>query len=162
MRHSAVAVVVMAVLGVVACGAQPPAPSHVVTLGMTSAGTLPDSTTAVLLHPGEQLSVRYPHTDSPGYWTQTGAGDQKVLATGAQTRVGTPCPTDAVGCPDTMQQAYVARTTGTSTLTWTFQGVLPGTFGATPSQPTVPCPPGYPTADKRCPVGLIHIKVTIT
>jgi hypothetical protein len=148
------------------CGGSPAAvgPTRVVVLALGFNSALPNTTDKVTLTQGQTLAVQYEHTDSPGYWSQTSAGNGAVLGK-AGTTTTSHCATDAVGCGSTMRQIYLARAKGSSTIVWTFQGVGPG-FVAPATQPTVPCPPAEtpPTAKgaPRCPVGIIRIVVTIT
>jgi hypothetical protein len=139
-------------------------PARVVALALGFNSALPNTTDKVTLAQGQTLAVQYEHTDSPGYWSQTSAGNGAVLGKTGTTTAGH-CANGAVGCSSTMRQIYVARAKGSSTIVWTFQGVGPG-FIAPSAQPTVPCPPAEapPTAQgaPRCPVGIIRIVVTIT
>jgi len=138
-----------------------PHPTKVVVLSLRTAADggseLPDTTKTVTLPRGRTLAVQSTHSDGPGNWSETSAGNSSVTAPqGTVTTV--PCPAHIVGCGATTQRIYLARSHGRSTIVWTYSGVGPG-FPAPPSQPHIACSPGATT---RCPVGVIRITVTVT
>lgn len=123
----------LALFGLAGCGASHPTtalPKTVITLsnGVTS-GALP--TTTVTLRADESFAVQHLVSAQPKAWTQTSAGDPRILGRSASVVVS-PCPKARTGCGTPTDAVYTAKAPGTTTVVWSFGSVMPCSPSDTP------------------------------
>jgi hypothetical protein len=117
---------------------------HGVVIGHLSIPFMPNITTggaeiiAVTVQAGQRFSVEVDTSDGPEWWTQTGAGpDSRIVKVVGNFNVGS-CPADMTGCRVPYYRTLIARSPGTTTMTWRYN--------------SAPCrAPTTSPASKQCP-----------
>ena len=127
LRHgTTAALTALALLGLAGCGASHPPralPKTVISLpDDVTSGTPPTAT--VTLRVDESFAVRHLVSAQPKAWTQSSAGNPRILGRGASVIVS-PCPTDMTGSGTPTDDVYTAKASGTTTVVWSFGSVTP-------------------------------------
>jgi hypothetical protein len=89
---------------------------------MAASGTVKSlRTVSVTLAVGQSLAVRYQHAPVTVAWSQASGGSTQILQA-EPVSTASACPSGPVpaGCGPQLQQSYVARATGTTTVVWEY------------------------------------------
>jgi hypothetical protein len=75
---------------------------------------------AVTVRAGQRFSVEVDTADAPEYWTQTGAGpDSRIVRVVGDFNAGS-CPSGVEGCRVPYYHTLIARSPGTTMMTWIY------------------------------------------
>ncbi len=121
---------------VTGCGGAGPAPGHgpvVAQLPIPFQPAVPaGKMTVVRVHvtAGQRFSIKVDTVDYPDFWAEAGAGpDARVVQAAGDFPDGS-CPGQEAGCAIPHLYAFVARSRGTTTMTWEYHQ---GHAGSPPS-----------------------------
>jgi len=132
-------------VSVVACGSSSATTiDHGVVVGRLHIPFLPKPTTGsayvviVTVRAGQRFSVDVDTSDGPAWWTQAGARpDPAIVKVVGDFNIGS-CPANETGCRVPYYHTLIARSPGTTTMTWRYN--------------TAPCrAPRTSPARKQCP-----------
>ena len=132
----AAALAALGALLVTGCSGTGPAPDHGPVVAQLPAPFQPagpaGKMTVVPVHvtAGQRFSIKVDAVDYPDFWTQAGAGPDAQVVQAAGDFPDAACPGQQAGCAIPYLYAFVARSRGTTTMTWQYHQ---GHAGAPPS-----------------------------
>jgi hypothetical protein len=132
----AAALTALGTLSVTGCGGTGPAPGHgpvVAQLPVPFQPAGPAGKMTVMpvrVTAGQRFTIEVDTADYPDFWTEAGAGPDPRVVQAAGDFPDAACPGQEVGCAIPYLYAFVARSRGTTTMTWEYHQ---GNAGSPPS-----------------------------
>lgn len=116
----------ISVFAAACASAAPAADRHGTVIGHLAIPFLPKAAPGnadvimVTVRAGQRFSVEVDTSDGPEWWTQAGAGpDSRIVKALGDFNIGS-CPSDQAGCRVPYYHTLIARSPGTTTMTWTY------------------------------------------